>query len=244
MVTQLRKETLTLPDLADRFLGRYGLSPKTRDYYQNIRNNLSWYAREHAWPEPIDEITRDHVRDFIDYVGTEKHRWPQGQRPSHQKVAAPATVYHYAKVLKTLFRWAEDEEYLEVSPIARLKISSPHYRIVEPYTDREVLAFLSCCDADIANSSRYLGIRNRAIIALFVATGLRLSELSTIKLSDLDVRLQQVRVMGKGLKERVLPLNGEARKALKRYLALRPNGYEELWVSLKRNSNYVKERHG
>jgi len=229
MVTQLRKETLTLPEVIDRFLNRYGLSPRTRDYYRNILANLNWYARQNGWPEHIDGITRGHVRDFIDYVATQKHRWPQGHRQSYQRAAAPATVYHYAKVVKTLLNWAEDEEYLEVSPVARLKIQSPHYRSVEPYTDQEVLAFLAVCDADISNACRYLGIRNKAIICLFVATGLRLGELSGIKLSDFDPRLQQVRVMGKGAKERVVPLNGEARKAVKRYLGVRPNGYEELW---------------
>jgi len=229
MVTQLKKETLTLGEVIDRFLNRYGLSPRTRDYYHNILANLNWYARQNGWPEPIEEITRDHVRDFISYVGREKHRWPQGQRPSYQRQAAPATVYHYAKVVKTLFNWAEDEEYLEASPVARLKIQSPHYRSVEPYTDQEVLAFLEVCEQDARTACRYLGIRNKAIIALFVASGLRLGELSGIKLSDFDPRLQQVRVMGKGAKERVVPLNGEARKALKRYLGVRPNGYEELW---------------
>ncbi|MBA7683625.1 Tyrosine recombinase XerC [subsurface metagenome] len=229
MVTQTKQETLTLGEVTDRFLNRYGLSPRTRDYYHNILANLNWYARQNGWPEHIKEITRDHVRDFVSYVAREKHRWPQGQRPSYQRQAAPATVYHYAKVVKTLFNWAEDEEYLEASPVARLKIQSPHYRSVEPYTDQEVLAFLAVCDGDISNACRYLGIRNKAIISLFVATGLRLGELSSIKLSDFDPRLQQVRVMGKGAKERVVPLNGEARKAVKRYLGVRPNGYEELW---------------
>jgi len=229
MVTQTRKETLTLPEVIDRFLNRYGLSPRTRDYYQNILANLNWYARSNGWPERIDGITRGHVRDFISYVAREKHRWPQGHRQSYERVAAPATVYHYGKVVKTLLNWAEDEEYLEASPVARLKIQSPHYRNVEPYTDQEVLAFLAVCDADISNACRYLGIRNKAIISLFVATGLRLSELSSIRLSDFDPRLQQVRVMGKGAKERVVPLNGEARKVLKRYLGVRPNGYEKLW---------------
>jgi len=228
MVTQLKKETLTLSELITRFLGRHGLSPRTRDYYQNILSNFHWYARKNDWPEPVEEITRGHVRDFLDYVASEKHRWPEGRRPSYQK-AAPATVYHYGKAVKTFLNWAEDEEYLEASPIARLKIQAPHYRDVEPYSDDEVLAFLEVCDEDAKTACRYLGIRNKAIISLFVATGLRLAELSSIKVSDFDPRLQQVQVLGKGAKARVVPINGEARKALKRYLGVRQNGYEELW---------------
>jgi len=228
MVTQLKKETLTLPDLITRFLGRHGLSPRTRDYYQNILSHLTWYARANDWPESVEELTRGHVRDFLDYVATQKHRWPEGRRPSYQK-AAPATVYHYGKAVKSFLNWAEDEEYLEINPIARLKIAPPHYRDVEPYSDQEVLAFLDVCEEDTKTACRYLGIRNKAIISLFVATGLRLAELSGIKLNDFDPRLQQVQVMGKGAKMRVVPVNGEARKALKRYLQVRQNGDDELW---------------
>jgi len=228
MVTQLKKETLTLHELITRFLNRHNLSPRTRDYYQNILAHLGWYARKNDWPEAVEELTRGHVRDFLDYVATEKHRWPEGRRPSYEK-AAPATVYHYGKAVKTFLNWAEDEEYLEINPIARLKIAAPHYRDVEPYSDQEVLAFLEVCEEDAKTACRYLGIRNKAIISLFVATGLRLAELSGIRLADFDPRLQQVRVLGKGAKMRVVPVNGEARKALKRYLGVRQNGAEELW---------------
>ncbi|GAI54353.1 unnamed protein product, partial [marine sediment metagenome] len=55
------------------------------------------------------------------------------------------------------------------------------------------------------------------------------TELSEIRLSDLDPRLKQLRVMGKGAKMRVVPVEGEARKALKRYLEIRPREGEELW---------------
>lgn len=226
MVTQTR--TLTLPDLITRFLGRNGLSPRTRDYYSNILSHLVWYARNNHWPEPVEEITRGHIRDFLDYVATEKHRWPEGRRPCYQK-AAPATVYHYGKAVKACLNWAEDEEYLEASPIARLKLAAPHYRDVEPYTNDEVLAFLEVCLEDAKTGCRYLGIRNKAIISLFVATGLRLEELSRINLSDFDPRFQQVRIRGKGAKSRVVPINGEARKALRSYLQARQDGYDELW---------------
>ena len=88
---------------------------------------------------------------------------------------------------------------------------------------------LNLCEDEARFRHRYLGIRNKAIISLFVATGLRLTELSDISLSDLDPRLQQVRVMGKGAKMRVVPIDGEVRKSLRRYLEIRPRAGDELW---------------
>ncbi|GAI34207.1 unnamed protein product, partial [marine sediment metagenome] len=91
---------------------------------------------------------------------------------------------------------------------------------------------LSVCEQDIEHRNRYLGIRNKAIVSVFIDTGLRLSELAGMKLSELDPKLHQIRVMGKGTKLRVVPLNGEAMKALKRYLSQqrRPGG-DEVWLT-------------
>lgn len=228
MVTELKPRTLTLHDLIIRFLdSRRNCAAGTRQYYAILLNNFDWYARFNRWPE-AEGITRDHIRDFLDYVATETYRWPEAQR-SWYKPAAPATVHHYGRVIKTLFNWAQEEEYLGHNPSLRLKIGSPGYREVEPYRDEEVQAFLQLCDDDARFRYRYLGIRNKAIVSLFVDTGLRLTELSEIRLSQLDPRLQQVRVMGKGAKARVVPINGEAKKSLRRYLDIRPPGGEELW---------------
>ena len=90
---------------------------------------------------------------------------------------------------------------------------------------------LGVCQDHINFGYRYLGIRNKAIISLFISAGLRLEELSNIYLSDFDPRLQQIKMLGKGHKTRLVPVNGEARKVLRRYLDIRPRGGELLWLS-------------
>jgi len=225
MVTTTIKQR-TLRDLITRFISRPNLSERTRDYYANLLGNFERYARSKAFPRPAD-LTRDHIREFLDYVANEDSRWPWGRTTS--KKAAPATVHHYGRALKILFNWAFDEEYLEHNPLERLKLGSPHYKEVEPYSDEEVYAMLQACDEDARFRYAYLGIRNKAIISLFVATGLRLEELTGISLGDFDPRLQQVQVLGKGSKKRVVPVNGEAKKALRRYIQVRPGGGDALW---------------
>ncbi len=226
MVTTIVRPKTSFRDLMTRFIDRPNLSERTRDYYANLLGNFERYARSKAFPGP-QEITREHVREFLDYVATEEHRWPWG-RPTSKK-AAPATVHHYGKALKIFFNWAVDEEYLDHNPLERLKLGSPHYKEVEPYSDEEVYAILRLCEDDVRFRYAYLGIRNKAIISLFVATGIRLEELTGIRLPDLDPRLQQVQVMGKGRKRRSLPINGEAKKALRRYLQVMPASGDELW---------------
>lgn len=216
-----------LSHLIGRFLGsRRYLSRRSVEYYRTCLSGLDWFAGQRGWPPP-EELSREHLSDFLGYVATETHRWGGGRTA---KIAAPATVYHYGKVLKFFFSWAKEEEYLDKNPAARLELPRPHYRQVEPYSDDEVKAMLEACAADIDNHRRYLGIRNLAIISLFVDTGLRLEELANMKLSELDPNLHQARIMGKGAKMRVVPVNGRARKALKRYLTqARPPGGDRLW---------------
>jgi len=227
MTTKL--ETLTLSEIIARFLARHDLSVKGKAYYGNILTNLEWYSQKHEWPK-LEELNRSHIRDFIGYVATEDNRWPQGKRGSY-KAATPATVYHYTKAVKTLFNWAEYEEYILMSPVSRLKVRPPRYKEVEPYTDDEVRNFLNVLEDDIKYGFRAVGIRNKAILSMFISTGLRLEELSNISLNAIDHRLQQITVLGKGHKMRSVPLNGEAKKALRQYLDIRPAMGEMLWVT-------------
>lgn len=231
---------LSLGELVARFMNscrhvspRSGrrLAPKTLRYYQSCLDGLLYYAAQENWPPPA-ALTRNHLRAFMDYLETETHRWAGDGRRCTFKKASTGTVYHYMKVAKTFFAWCEYEEYLKENPAQRFRLPNPQYHDVEPYTDDEVSAILAVCERDIQRGNRYLGVRNKAIISVFVDTGLRLQELTDMKLSELDPQLQQVRVLGKGSKFRVVPLNGEAKRALKLYLThFRLPGGDAVWVT-------------
>ena len=108
-------------------------------------------------------------------------------------------------VAKILFNWCQDEDYLADSPAQRFRLPYPDNKDVEPYSDDEVNAMLAACYQEMQRGNRFFGVRNNAIISAFIDTGLRLSELSEMRLSELDPQLQQVRVLGKGAKLRVVP---------------------------------------
>jgi integrase/recombinase XerC len=87
--------------------------------------------------------------------------------------------------------------------------------------DRKQIAELFAHAEALAEEGGFKATRDLAILELFYGTGMRLSELSGLNLSDLDVVSEQVKVRGKGRKERIVPFGGYASRALRRYYAER-----------------------
>jgi site-specific recombinase XerD len=98
--------------------------------------------------------------------------------------------------------------------MAKIKFTNPKLKIIQPYTAKEIKEMLSVCDCDFKNNARFLASRNKAIILLLLDTGLRVNELSSMMLTDIDRDQGRIRVMGKGVKERVVRIGATAQKAL------------------------------
>lgn len=89
-------------------------------------------------------------------------------------------------------------------------------KIIEILTPDEIRQLLSCFDGT------YYGIRNRAMILLMLDCGLRASEVITVKITDVNLSYRFIKVVGKGNKERIVPLGYAAANVLDRYLQMRP----------------------
>ena len=126
---------------------------------------------------------------------------------------ARSTVARKLSGLRTFIKYLRREEILEHDPAAMT---------VAPKRDQTIPTYLS--EPEIArlietpNTADPLGRRDRAILELFYASGLRLSELVAIDLEDLNLGDRMVRVMGKGGKERILPFNQSTVAALKAWM--------------------------
>ncbi|MBA7698769.1 Tyrosine recombinase XerD [subsurface metagenome] len=99
-------------------------------------------------------------------------------------------------------------------------------KVIVPFTTEHIRRLLLLC-----NDRKFLGARNRAIILMFLDTGLRLSELANIQIKDVDFDRETIKVMGKGAKERVVRIGKTAQKALLHYLLMRQDSFPYLWVS-------------
>ena len=216
-----------------------GKSPRTVEFYSDNLSRFLWYSANQGWGDDIRMLTEWHIREFLGYVANEKCRWGlegNGSESSRVKVSH-TTVHHYFVVLANFFGWVVREGFLKESPTAKIKVAKPKMKVIKPYTPEETGRMLAICEHDYEHNAKFLGSRNRAIVLVLFDSGVRLSELVGMTLADVNTSNGNIRVMGKGRKERVVRIGKVAQKALWRYLMHRPdNGHQELWLSEEKRS--------
>jgi integrase/recombinase XerD len=188
--------------LIDRFLDALwiedGLAANTlAAYRRDLALYAAWLEREHGGAL---EATRE--SDLLAYA-------------AHRHAGSRATsANRRLTVFKRFFRWAVRERLAEADPTLRLRNARQPMRVPKTLSEAQVEALLAAPDVAVP-----LGLRDRAMLELLYASGLRVSELVTIKTVQVGLAEGALRVTGKGGKERLVPFGEEAHGWLTRYLA-------------------------
>jgi integrase/recombinase XerD len=127
---------------------------------------------------------------------------------------APRSVARAVHALRGFFRFSVREGFIEADPTEHIVAPRAFKALPRFLTLSQVEALLEAPDVDTA-----LGLRDRAILELLYATGLRASELTGLRVADLDLDVGLVKCFGKGSKERLVPLGRQARDWVVRFLA-------------------------
>lgn len=129
--------------------------------------------------------------------------------------------------LRTFYRFLQREELVEANP-ARAVGSPKLEKYLPSYLDRAQVDLLFQAAEARAWEGNFTDVRNLAVLELFYSTGMRLSELRGVNSADLDLVTQQVKVRGKGRKERIIPVGDHAVRALRNYVAKRDELHRQL----------------
>lgn len=146
-----------------------------------------------------------------------------------QETNNPISVSDYYKSIKRFFNWLIEEGILQQSPMQNVKLGRLPQKVIRPFSNEDIERLLLLCSGD-----RFLDLRNRAMVLVFLDTGLRLSEVANIRIQDIDFDREVIKVMGKGAKERVVRIGQETQKALLKYLLARNDDNDCLWVTEER----------
>ena len=142
--------------------------------------------------------------------------------------------------IRTFYRFLNVHHGLEVNP-ARAAATPKLEKKLPGYLDRGAMDKLFQLAESRAGRNTLLGRRNRAILELFYSTGMRLSELVGLDLDDVDLVADQVRVRGKGKRERLLPVGRPAVQSVRQYLPRRDEVMREAKAP-DRRALFVGER--
>jgi integrase/recombinase XerC len=192
---------------------------------EQLRGFLDYIRlNRNASPHTVAAYERD-LSQFIAFAGEQTHRGDALQ-PKHldldvirgylgelyRQGQARTSVARKMSALRTFTRYLRREGWIEADPAVLA---------VAPKREEKVPAHLSVDEMsqllEAPDMSTPLGRRDRAVLELFYASGIRLSELVALDLEDVDLSGRMVRVMGKGRKERIVPFNRSTEKILRKW---------------------------
>jgi site-specific recombinase XerD len=185
---------ITLSTAIEHFLvakAAEGASPKTLDWYRMV---LGRAGRDLGPDRPLDSLTPPQMRSWLLHL---------------RESLSPISVAGYVRGVKAFGNWCAAEELADGRSLRTLRRPLVPHKLVQPLDDATVRRMLDAAS-----------VRDRAIVLLMLDTGLRLSEVATLRASDLRPD-GSVKVMGKGSRERVVPVGNAARQAMLRYLRQR-----------------------
>lgn len=198
-----------------------GLSPHTIEAYTHDLTSFGeWLlgANSHATP---CEVTRNHVEGFMVEL--------------YERGTTPTTQARTLSALRTFFSYMVEKGAIE---------NPPTEFIIAPKTGRSLPDTLSLGEIDAMlatiDLSTPAGHRDRAALELLYSCGLRVSELTGLRLGDIFWKDGFVRVMGKGSKQRLVPISSEALRQLRLWLQVRPT----LATDLSGDSLFINQRGG
>ncbi len=174
-------------------------SPYTLTYYtKDIESFYKFLSEESI--HFLSEVDYQTVRIFL----TKQYDLQLSRRSVSRKISS----------LRSFFRFLEREEKVQTNPFLHLSLPKADKMVPDFLYQEELEKLFTICDLETP-----LGQRNQALLELMYATGIRVSECTTLTEDAIDFSLKTILVIGKGRKERYIPFGSFAEIALKRYIS-------------------------
>lgn len=200
-----------------------GKSEKTVLWYNEVLDLFIRWLKDTEEPTNIGSVDEHLVRLFVLYL---QSRQCHGHKPSTH------TINNRVRALRAFFHWLYERGYTKADLLARLRPPRTSELLIELLEDQEIAGLFANLDQDTAP-----GARDAAILALMLDAGLRLSEIVDLLEGNVHIQEAYLKVVGKGNKERLVPMGDLSRRLLARYYSyFRPQpvqrSIEQFFLSL------------
>lgn len=190
-----------------------GLANKTLEGYGRTLGRFSRHMKKN-----VEDITAMDIRMYIAQRSKENLK--------------NTTLANDTDILRGFFNWLEDEEYIQKSPMRKIKTPKVEKRLREALTKEEFELLRTGAKT----------LRQKALLELLYSTGCRLEEVEQMKKSDIDWQRLQIRVVGKGNKERVVYINATCQVHLRKYLMSRLDDCDSVLVTERAPIKFMGRR--
>lgn len=204
----------------DEFIGHYelsnytdGKSPKTIGWYNDILKSYVRYRKENGYPCDLASFNIDSVREYILYLRSKPKFAGHPFTPEQDAVVSAETIRGHIRGLKAFSTWLYQSGHTRRNRLQFLKLPKAPTKVMQPLTPQEIENVISSI-----NRNSPTGSRNHAILVTALDNGLRASEIASITLGQLDMKRGFIKVIGKGNKERIVPIGEFVRMTLWNYV--------------------------
>ena len=178
-------------------------SAKTIKGYRNNLMRLFLYLEEKYNINDIEEVSAKQIKDFF------MELWKNGRKVTYTN--------GLLKTYRSFFKYAFQEEYISINPCIKVPWGKEDLTLIKTFNDEEIKRML-----DVFSGKDYISIRNKAIIAMLIDTGIRNNELCELK--NENIYDNYVKIFGKGYKERLVGISPYLQKCIIKYVNAR-HGY-------------------
>jgi integrase/recombinase XerD len=204
-----------------------GKSPNTVENYRIQLVKLTTFLPDDP---PFTSITRDQLIAFFAWLRDGYISEPNRRIPHPEVKLSAKSLFNIHASLSALWSWAVEEGLVEKNLARTIKPPKVNDPVIEPFTKEQIKAMLKACDRSAnwkergsTSNERPTAERDHAIILVLLDTGVRAQELCDIKLGELNLSGNNIRITGKGSKERIVYFGKRTAKALWKYLLPRLN---------------------
>ncbi|MEK6645806.1 MAG: site-specific tyrosine recombinase XerD [Candidatus Firestonebacteria bacterium] len=191
---------------------------------------MTFLALERGFPKNTTDAYRIDIKRYFRYLDANKIKTLGSVKPNDitnflfllKEKFAPTSIARKLAALRTFYKFLNAEEYLKYDPTISIDTPKLWKKLPNVLTEAEVLVLL-----EQPNTTTDNGIRDRAVLELLYATGLRISELISLKLVDINSNEGYIKCKGKGSKERIVPVGKIALGWMEKYFVIRQKFVKE-----------------
>ena len=193
-----------------------GSEGKSRNTIDIVTNSVKYFyeflCSTHR-PTDVKYIGTQEIRAFALYLQQKRCFSNHPCSRIQDRGLSSHTVNCYLRSLRAFWGWLLAEEIIETNPFTKVRLPRTSRKVTPTFSDHQVLRLLAVIDHQVPQ-----GYRDYAIVLTLVDTALRVSELTAIKMDDLRLNEGLIRVLGKGRKERLVPIGRQLQRVIWRYI--------------------------